>query len=55
MTRPGEPTTVQLSVVDWPAITVAGVALKLAMAGRLPTMTETVAETAPEEFAALRV
>jgi hypothetical protein len=30
------PVTVQLSVLDWPSVTAAGVALKLAIAGGFP-------------------
>jgi hypothetical protein len=36
MVRPGEPVTVQLSVVDCPGVSVAGVALKLVMVGGVP-------------------
>jgi hypothetical protein len=53
--RPGEPVTIQLSVVDCPAVTAAGVALKPVMVGGLPTTTEAVAVADPKEFVAITV
>jgi hypothetical protein len=53
MTSPGEPVTVQLSVVDCPGATVAGVALKLVIAGGLPTITDTAAVADPNVFVAV--
>jgi hypothetical protein len=49
------PVTDQPSVLEWPVDTIAGVAVKLAMVGRLPTMTvsETVVE--PMLLVAVRV
>ena len=52
---PGDPVTVQLNVVDWPAETVAGVALKPVMVGGFPTTTEAVAVADPNEFVAVSV
>jgi hypothetical protein len=43
----GEPVTVQLSVLDWPAVTVAGVAVKWVMVGGQPTTTVTAAVLDP--------
>jgi hypothetical protein len=49
------PVTAQLSVLGCPGVTFAGVALKLAMAGRLPAATVTAAVLDPKELAAVRV
>src|SRR5664279_1073114 len=43
--RLGEPVTAQLSVVEYPSVSFAGVAVKPVMVGRLPTITETVVVT----------
>ena len=53
--RPGEPVTVQLSVLDWPGVTVAGVAVRLVMLGALPAMTVTEAVAEPKALVAVRV
>lgn len=55
MTRLGEPVTAQLSVLGWPAVTVAGVALKLVMVGALPAITVTLAAVDPKLLVAVRV
>ena len=51
------PVTDQLSVLDCPGFTFAGVAVKLAMVGAIPgfTVTETVAVTDPNVFVAVRM
>ena len=41
------PLTAQLSVVDWPVVTLAGAATKLVIFGRLPTVTLTEAVVDP--------
>ena len=53
---PVEPVTAQLSVLDCPGLTLAGVAVKLPMLGALPgmTVTETAAVTDPKVFVAVR-
>jgi len=53
--RPGEPVTAQLSVLDCPTITFAGVAVKLVMVGGLPAVTVTVAVADPKLLVAVRV
>jgi hypothetical protein len=55
MTRLGDPVTAQLSVLDCPAVTVAGVAAKLAMVGALPAVTVTEAVVDPKVLVAVRV
>ena len=57
MVSPVAPVTAQLSVLDCPGLTFAGVAVKLPMAGALPvsTETETAAVTEPKVFVADRV
>jgi hypothetical protein len=55
MVRVGEPVVVQLSVLDCPAVMFAGVALRLAIVGGLPTVTVTVAVVEPERLVAVRV
>ena len=54
---PVEPVTAQLSTLDCPGLTFAGVAVKLAMLGALPamTVTETTAVTDPKVFVAVRL
>jgi hypothetical protein len=54
MLRVGEPVTTQASVLDCPVSTFAGVAVKLAMVGGLPTPTATVAAVAPKALTAVR-
>jgi hypothetical protein len=51
--RVGDPVTAQLSVLDRPAVNVAGVALKLVMVGGLPTVTVALAVACPAEFVAV--
>ena len=53
--RLGEPVTAQLSVVKYPSVSFAGVAVKPKMVGRLPTMIETEAVTEPKPLVAVRV
>jgi hypothetical protein len=55
MVTVGDPVAVQLSVLGWPAVTLAGVAAKLAMVGGLPAATVTVAVVVPTLFVAVRV
>jgi hypothetical protein len=55
MVRVGEPVVVQLSVLDCPAPTFAGVALRLAMVGGLPTVMVTMAVADPAVLVAVRV
>ena len=55
MTRLGDPVTAQLSVLDCPAVTVAGVAAKLAMVGALPAVTVTEAVVDPVSLLAVSV
>jgi hypothetical protein len=54
---PVEPVTAQLSVLDCPGLTFAGVAVKLAILGALPgmTVTETAAVTDPKMLVAVSV
>ena len=54
--RRGEPVTAQLSVLDCPGVTFAGVAAKLPMVGGLPatTVTVTAAVTDPKLLVAVR-
>ena len=51
----GEPVTVQLRVLDWPAVIFGGDAAKPVMVGALPTMTVTLEVTEPKELVAVRV
>src|ERR1035441_9993891 len=44
----GEPVTAQLSVVENPTVSFAGVAVKPVIVGRIPTITETVVVTDPD-------
>src|ERR1039458_947476 len=53
--RVGEPVTAQLSVVECPAVSFAGVAVKPVIVGRIPTITETVAVTDPKLLVAVKV
>ena len=53
--RVGEPVTAQLSVVECPAVSFAGVAVKPMIVGRLPTITETVVVTDPKPLVAVSV
>src|ERR1035441_8141926 len=53
--RPGEPVTAQLSVVGCPTVTLAGVAVKPVMVGRLPTITEIEVVANPKLLVAVRV
>jgi hypothetical protein len=55
MVKAGEPVTAQLSVLACPGVTFAGVAVKLAMVGALPAVTETMTEavTDPKVFVAV--
>jgi hypothetical protein len=53
--RLGEPVTAQLSVVEYPSVSFAGVAVKPVMVGRLPTITETVVVTDPKLLVAVSV
>jgi hypothetical protein len=55
MIIPVAPVTVQLSVLDWPAVTIAGALVKLVMVGALPTVTVTLAVMDPKEFVAERM
>ena len=55
MDRLGEPVTAQLSVLDCPGVTVAGVAVKPVMVGWLPTVTEVAAVAEPKGLVAVRV
>ena len=55
MTRFGDPVTAQPSVLDCPAVTVAGVAAKLAMVGALPAVTVTEAVVDPKMLVAVKV
>lgn len=55
MTSVGDPVTAQLSVLVWPAVTVAGVAAKLVIVGALPAVTVTEAVVDPKVFVAVRV
>jgi hypothetical protein len=56
MVKVGEPVTAQLSVLACPGVTFAGVAVKLAMVGALPAVTETMTDavTDPKVFVAVR-
>jgi hypothetical protein len=51
----GAPVAAQFNVLDWPTVTLAGVAVKLVMAGGLPTETGTTAVTVPNELVAVSV
>jgi len=51
----GEPVTVQLRVLDWPAVSFTGLAVKLAMVGGVPTATATLAVAVPKRFVAVRI
>jgi hypothetical protein len=53
--RLGEPVTAQLSVVEYPTVSFAGVAVKPMIVGRLPTITETVVVTDPKLLVAVSV
>src|ERR1017187_7609059 len=53
--RLGEPVTAQLSVVEYPTVSFAGVAVKPVIVGRLPTITETVVVTDPKLLVAVSV
>lgn len=53
--RLGKPVTVQLSVLGWPAVTFAGVAVKLVMVGGLPAITVTAAVVDPKSLVAVKV
>jgi hypothetical protein len=53
--RVGEPVTAQLSVVEYPTASFAGVAVKPMIVGRLPTITETVVVTDPKLLVAVSV
>jgi hypothetical protein len=55
MVSVGEPVVVQASVLVWPAPTLAGVAVKLVIAGGLPTLTVTLAVVDPKLFLAVMV
>jgi hypothetical protein len=55
MVKVGAPVTVQLSVLGWPAATLAGVATKLVMVGGLPTGTVTAAVAEPNALVAVSV
>jgi hypothetical protein len=55
MTRLGDPVTIQLSVLVWPAVTVAGTAAKLVMVGALPAVTVTAAMVVPKALVAVSV
>jgi len=55
MIRPGEPVTAQLSVLVCPAVTFAGLAVKLVMVGGLPAVTVTAAVADPKLLVAVRV
>lgn len=55
MASVGEPVTTQESVLDWPAVTLAGEAVKLVTVGGLPTLTVTAAVVDPKLFLAVRV
>ena len=52
---PGEPVTAQLSVLDCPSVTFAGVAAKPVMIGGLPTITVTAAVADPKLLVAVNV
>lgn len=53
--RLGKPVTVQLSVLDWPVVTFAGVAMKLVMVGGLPARSVTEAVVDPKSLVAVKV
>jgi hypothetical protein len=53
--RLGDPVTAQLSVLVWPAVTVAGLAVKLVIVGVLPATTVTEAVLVPKAFVAVSV
>jgi len=55
MLRLVAPVTAQLRVLDCPEAMLAGAAAKLAMAGRLPTVTVTVAVAVPKALTPVRV
>jgi hypothetical protein len=55
MLKVGAPVTTQFNVLDWPAVTLAGVAVKLVMLGAPPTVTVAIAETVPKALLAVRV
>jgi hypothetical protein len=55
MVRVDDPVTTQASVLYWPAVIFAGVAVKLAMVGKLPTLTVTFAVAVPKLFLAVKV
>jgi hypothetical protein len=51
----GAPVTTQLNVLDWPAVTLAGVAVKLVMTGAPVTVIITVAIAVAEPNALVAV
>ena len=55
MLRVGAPVTDHPSVLDCPAVMLAGVAAKLVIVGALPTVTVAVAVTVPKAFVAVSV
>ena len=55
MTRIGDPVTAQLSVLAWPAFTVAGVVANFVMVGALPAVTVTEAMLVPKLLVAVSV
>ena len=55
MVRLGDPVTAQLSMLDWPAATFAGVATKRLIVGGLPAVTTSEAIAVPKLFVAVRV
>jgi hypothetical protein len=55
ITRLGDPVTAQLSVLAWPAVTVAGDAANFVMVGALPAVTVTDAMLVPKLLVAVSV
>ena len=55
MLKVGAPVATQFNVLDWPGVTVAGVAVKLVTVGGLPTVTVTTAVAVPKALVAVSV